>query len=366
MRIERIVVTGDVFRTTNGDPNQLLNARWLHEEVAGVLHELTGLSPEVRYRRNAADDGRALVTEWFALLGHAPSTEAWAATYGKTAPPALVDALGPDYERALVVGFELSPLMRSALDRLGAPWVDMEVGPLRFLDDLTLTLRCSWAVDRGDHPGLVAPEQVEAAVACLRARYMHDPAAAACSGACVFLAQTCYDRTLIKDGGFFPDSEAVEGVEQALGGRRLVLKPHPLQPDNPLIGALQKRLGASVTDANVYALLAAASDVRFVTVSSSAAIEARHFGHSARILYAAAHAHPAPFTSLWAHRSAAFWRPVLVPILPVSTAAAFEERPVPDRLRQKIGAWGFARIPSPPETAGIPAAAVTADALEST
>src|SRR5262245_24281725 len=104
MRIQRIVITGDVFRTTNGDPNQLFNARWLRDELAGVLHDLTGLIPEVVYRRNAADDGRELVTQWFELLGHAPSAAAWAATYGRTAPPALVDALGPDYEHALVVG----------------------------------------------------------------------------------------------------------------------------------------------------------------------------------------------------------------------------------------------------------------------
>src|SRR5262245_15455126 len=75
MRIERIAITGDVFRTTNGDPNQLFNARWLRDELADVLHDLTGLTPEVGYRRNAADDGRALVTEWFGLLGHEPSAE---------------------------------------------------------------------------------------------------------------------------------------------------------------------------------------------------------------------------------------------------------------------------------------------------
>jgi hypothetical protein len=367
MRIERIVITGDVFRTTNGDPNQLFNARWLHEELAAVLHELTGLCPELGYRRNAADDGRALLAEWFELLGHAPSAQAWAATYGATAPPALVAALAPDYERALVVGFELSPLMCSALDRLGVPWADMELSPLRFLGDLALSLRCSWPVARSHHPGLATPAQVAEAVAGLRARYRDDPAAVACNGACVFLAQTRNDRTLITDGGFFPDGEAVAGVAKALAGRRLVLKPHPLQADNPLLDALQEQLGGSVTDANIYALLAAASDVRFLTISSSAAIEARHFGHSAQMLHAAAHAHPAPFTSLWAHRSAAFWRPLLAAIMPVKAEAMLEEHLVPDRLRRKLGAWGFAEAPPPPGTGNTsPAAAGSAEALERT
>jgi hypothetical protein len=347
MRIERIVVTGDVFRTTDGDANQLSNVRWLRGELLRVLHELTGLRPEVGYRRNQADDGRAIVADWYRLLGHVPSVEAWAATYGETSPPpALIDALSLDYERALVVGFELSPLMRSVLDSLGVPWVDVEVSPIRFLDDLALALRFSWPVDAAAHPGLLAPDQVKEAVACMRAQHRDDPLAAACSGACIFLAQTRNDRTLIKDGGFFPDSEAVERVAQALDGRKLVLKPHPLTPDNPILAALQQRFAARITDANVYALLAAASEVHFLTISSSAAIEAHHFRHSAEMLHAAAHADAARIVSLWAHGSSTFWRAALAPILPLKADATFEERMKPDRLRRSLCAWGFVR-PSP-------------------
>jgi hypothetical protein len=353
-----------VFRTACGDPNQLPNVRWLRGEVSRVLYELTGLWPDVRYRRNAPDGGYALIADWYGLLGHAPSVEAWAATYGEVdPPPALVDALLPDYDRALAIGFELSPLMRSILDRIGAPWVDVEVSPLRFLDDLALSLRCSWPVqgpvqgpvegpvDRIAHPGLVSARHVAEAVARQRALHRDDPAAAACNGATIFLAQTRYDRTLIRDGVFFPDAEAVERVAQGLDGRRLVLKPHPLAPDTPLVGMLRQRCAGQLTEANIYALLAAARDVELVTISSSAAIEARHFGHRPRMLNPAAHARRAPFTSLWAHRSAAFWRAALAPILRVKAGAAFEERTIPDRLRRNLGAWGFARTGAvkPPE-----------------
>jgi hypothetical protein len=364
MHIERIVITGDVFRTTNGDPNQIFNVRWLHEELGDVLHAVTGLRPEVGYRRNQADDGRAMITDWYGLLGHTSSVEAWAATYGETASPALIDALAPDYARALVVGFELSPLMRSALDGLGVSWIDVELSPIRFLDDLALSLRGSWRMEERPQPGLVTADQVAEAVARLRTRLGGDPAAAACSGACVFLAQTPRDRTLLKDGGFFPDTEAVEGVAQALDGRRLVLKPHPLATDNPLLGALQQRFDAHITEANIYALLAAASDVRLLTISSSTAIEARCFGHNAHMLHPAAHTHPAPLTSLWAHRSAAFWRAALGGILPVNADAIFEERTIPDRLRLKLGAWGFTRPTSPREAAGPTAEPAAAGLLE--
>jgi hypothetical protein len=236
--------------------------------------------------------------------------------------------------------------MRSILGRIGVPWVDVELSPLRFLDDLALSLRCSWPtkrpVDRIAHPGLVSPDHVAAAVARLGAQHRGDPAAAACGGACIFVAQTRHDRTLIRDGRFFPDTDAVEGVAQALDGRRLVLKPHPLAPDIPLLGMLQQRFAASITDANVYALLAATEDVLLLTISSSAAIEARHFGHNPRVLHPAGHA-PAPFISLSAHRSVTFWRTVLAPLLPLKPDAAFEGSTTPDRLRRNLGAWGFLR-----------------------
>ena len=342
MRIERIVITGDVFRTTDGDPNQLSNVRWLRGELARLLYELTGLWPDVGYRRNAPDDGRAVIAEWYRLMGHVPSLAAWATTYGETAPPAtLIEAMRPDYERALVIGFELSPLMRAVLDRIAAPWVDIGVSPIRFLDDLALSLRFSWRVALA-HPGLLSPGDIAKAVAHLRARQWKCASAADLKGACVFLAQTRYDRTLIKDGAFFADGEAVERVAQSLDGRPLVLKPHPLAPDNPLLGALQQRLCARTTDANIYAILATAADVRFLSISSSAAIEARHFGHPVEIFHPAAHADPGPLASLGAHRSAAFWRSALAPLMRLKPCIDLEEGWMPNRLRRLHGAWGMA------------------------
>jgi len=339
MRIERIVVTGDVFRTSDGDANQLANVRWLRGELSR-LYELTGLCPEIRYRRNGRDHGRAVVAEWYRLMGHAPSLEAWAATFGQAAAPALVEAMRPDYEGALVIGFELSPLMRSVLGGIGVPWVDVGVGRIRFLEDLALSLRFSWTAEVA-HPGLVSPAQVGEAVAAVRARCRCDGAAAGLEGACVFLGQTRHDRSLIKNGGFFADAEAVERIAQALGNRRLVIKPHPLAPGNPLLATLRQRFGASTTDANTYSLLATAANVRFLTISSTAAIEARHFGHAPEIFHADAYADAGPVSSLWAHRSAAFWRAVLAPILPLNPGADYEERARPDRLRRSLCAWGW-------------------------
>jgi hypothetical protein len=359
MRIERIVITGDVFRTTAGDPNQLYNVRWLHSELSPLLHELTGLPTELSYRRNGPDDGLAIITEWYQLLGHTPSLEAWAATLAETAPPdSLIDAMRPDYAGALVFGFELSPLMRSVLDAIGAPWVDFEVSPIRFLEDLALVLRFSWGLVPA-HPGLLSLPHVEEAVAGLRARHTEDASAPGLDGSCIFLGQTRHDKTLIKDGRFFRDSEAVERVAAALNGRHLVLKPHPLAPDNPLLATLQQQFEASTTEANIYSILASAADVHFLTISSSAGIEARHFGHGVETFHPAAHAGLSPVASLWAHRSATFWRSALRSHLPLRPGVDFEERVTPDRMRRHLGSWGWrSTVSTSPPPADIAAGSI--------
>jgi hypothetical protein len=127
-----------------------------------------------------------------------------------------------------------------------------------------------------------------------------------------------------------------------------VLKPHPLAPDNPVLGLLRQRFGAVTTDANIYALLASVSDARFLTISSSAAIEARHFGHAPHVFHPAPHADMGPIASLWAHRCAAFWRAALAPVLPLRRGVDYEERVIPGRLRRILGAWGWPPEAAPP------------------
>jgi hypothetical protein len=240
------------------------------------------------------------------------------------------------------------------LAALDAPWIDIEVSPIRFLEDLALTMRFSWPVEIA-HPGLLSARDVCDAVARVRARHSDAAALAGVRGACIFLGQTRQDRTLIKDGRFFPDDEAIEAVARCLDGRPLVIKPHPLAPNNPLLSSLGSRFGAPITGANIYTLLAAAVDVQFLTISSSAAVEARHFGHSPVIFHEGAHADAGAMSSLWAHRSSTFWRAALAPILPLERGADFEERSVPDRLRRSLGAWGW-----PPPEGGLQASGAAA------
>ena len=230
------------------------------------------------------DEGYALVTALYRLLGHAPSLEAWAATYGQTTPPpALVEALRPDYDRALVIGFELSPLMRSVLNRIGAPWIDVELSPIRFLDDLALDLRFSWPGQRRPSgPPVARPRAARPWRACARSTGQLRPAADLQRG--LHLPGPDPLRPDV-DQGRRPSSptarrsSAWRRPSTGGGSSSSRIRWRRTTRCSASSGSASR---ARTTDANIYALLAAAGDARLLTISSSAAIEARHFGHSPR------------------------------------------------------------------------------------
>ena len=141
--VERIVLTGDVFRTVTGEAGQLKNVRWLSRRFRPLLMDLTALPVEERFRLNAADEGKAVIRKWFALLGEPVSLEAWARSFWRTPPRALINAMARDYRGSLVVSVEMSPLMQGVFDALDVPWIDVGISPRRFLPDLAVSLKAS-------------------------------------------------------------------------------------------------------------------------------------------------------------------------------------------------------------------------------
>lgn len=279
-----MVLTGDVFRTTDGDGSQLPNVAWLERRFARMLGVITGIEPTIRFRLNGPDEGREVVKRWFKLLDAPADMDGWASTFWAQPTPQLVAAMAPDYEDALVVCYEMSPLLQAVLDRLGVPWIDVSLGPHRFLADLSLCFRCSASMpgEVGADFALGAGERAEG-VARVRAHYTAIDSRAL-DGTAVFFAQMRQDRTLIHGGRFFGPDDAVAALEPMLDGRRLLVKAHPWAPGNPMIGALGRAFGASPCSLPTYAILGSGRDVVALSCSSSVSIEAGSFGLAQRSL----------------------------------------------------------------------------------
>lgn len=348
MGIERIVFTGDFFRTSDyREPNQLGNVFRLHDLLAKGLAEATGLQPKIWFGQEVApgsraEEGASVPEDFFRAMYRTPGLQGWMDTFFKEPSEALLELLAPVFDRSLVVSFELSPLLQKALDRLGIPWIDLLWSPLRFLPDLAFSFRSSSHFDlsRGAEYWL-KPDHLDQAVQRIRRHY--GTACGPREESLIFFAQTNMDRTLLTPQGPFAIEDAVAGLQERLGNRKLWIKPHPLQLDNPILPLLKHRLGGELLAAPTYGLLASEVPFEVATISSSVAHEARHFGKRAtafnRVLDSA---YDGPM-GLSNCCTPAFWARLLAPVLPVREMEE-ADRPasvVPNLFRKKVGYYGL-------------------------
>jgi hypothetical protein len=340
--ITRIVFTGDIFRVSySDDPNQLLNVLWLHNLISNQLTQLTEIIPEIRFRARDYKNGSVLIREAYKVLGLETSIKGWQKIFWhKDVPSDLVEIFRPHYEQALVLAFELSPLMERILNRLGCPWVDVGISPLRFLDDLLLTMRLSNHFKSGTLvPFAVSEKDIKHAADHVYRWFRSKPSKTALKdNDVVFFAQTEHDRTLIKyDGSLFSAEQTVADLAEFIGKRRLWIKPHPLAPQNPVIQLAIERLGGQLIDENAYRILSTDIDIDVVTISSSVGREAPWFGKRAQLFSdCVLRRNEEGSTIRGSYGFSDFWRVLLEQIMPVNSQSEFHARLKPNILREQL------------------------------
>lgn len=255
--MRRVVFTGDALRPApDGTAHQRRNISWARALLARRLERLTGAgilelnSPEGPLDR-----------------------EAWLAQFALPAAPSWHMArpeLAGDPREILVVGFELPPNSKAAFDAAGIRWVDFEIHPARYLDDLLFAVSACRE--------LRAPAGVGEESLRLRAAAAAGLPPAVPAGSAVVFGQTAGDRSLLKDGRLLRLEDFRDEIER-LKARyaRVFFKPHPLAAGGPTAA----ELGLEETRANCYDLLAQEAPFDCYGVSSSVLYEAPHFGKPA-------------------------------------------------------------------------------------
>jgi hypothetical protein len=357
--ITRIVFTGDVFRLAQDEqePNQLANVFWLHNLIAYQVAQVTELIPEICFRTRDYKIGNSLLRNAYKLLS-LEASEGWQKSFWRQdVPRELVELFRPDYDNALVFAFELSPIMECILNRLGCPWVDVAVSPIRFLDDLLLSIRLS------DHfksdplsPFVVSRKAIKyGAEYVVRWFRSKGPKTALNDDDVVFFAQSERDRTLIThEGSLFSPEEAVACLTDLVGKRRLWIKPHPYGPKNPVVRMAVERLGGQLIGENAYGILSADVDIDVVTISSSVSCEAPWFAKRAHLFNdCVLRRNEKALTIRDGHCFSEFWRVLLEQIVPVSafhgTGSVDLRHPTlrqvsprePNVIRKQLGFWGM-------------------------
>lgn len=358
----RIVFTGDFLRLspTADRPTQHHNIRWLRNLVSTQIRIATGLEDGIvgcdyTYVR---DGGLTFVDveRIYSWLGMPLSIHSWAAIHALNEMPRRVDQLFRYlFDGSLVIGFEMAPYLEAYCTRNDTPFVNFTVHPVRFLDDILLGLRSNVPEVQEklferrineDYIRTISGVQKAGA-----ARYFKDGPK---KNSALFLMQTWYDQSQIRNGVFVGPSEHLDEIAKiAAEHEEFLIKEHPLEP-NPQTPLLQARIpNVRMVKHNVYGYLSIPEIRTVATLSSSVGVEAEYFGKISHTILGSA----VPLRRSCVDAKSGFvgiessflapdfWRDVLEPLMPVTRKDGVEVPYKPNRLRTAMRSfWNFNEI----------------------
>lgn len=349
----RILVVGDILRPQDEAfrASQNGNTQWLHRLLRRPLAAASGLEIAPLLWGAGGFDTQ----HFYAVAGVAPDIDGWVSLYDAPDLPREAAAmLAAAFADSLcVIGFELPPLLKRLLGRLGVVWIDLNIHPYRFGPDVLFAVQTQDPAVLEALAAHHAPDShFEPFADLVAATAVKLPPALPVQESMLIIGQTRIDRALIRDGALLDLAQFADPLHSAIGGAgRVLFKPHPYNPGGfglHDIGLPLARI-REVTE-NIYVLLAQDSVRRVVGISSSVLAEAPFFGKEAlslgtppmRIAKDAAALSPGlhasiPSAWLWAD----FWRDLLAPLLAVT--APDGNRPIlpADALRGSLRQfWG--------------------------
>ena len=366
--VQGVTVLGDFLRPDGqGRPGGVDRpAAWLCSAVkrqialAGSLpcHLLApATSPELAAWISALRPPHEADALWAAAFAELPDDVSWRAAVERL----ILRPLRGQF----CVGYEMPPYLVRLLDHHAIPYVDIRLHPVRFLDDLLFAVRASHPDAQAMLPGMAVPEAQVIITAGLREAMCQLITDAAVPGnTLVVIGQRPHDSSQIVHGRFFDAMDHRAEIAAICARHRAVLlKPHPHDREHSLLsvtaGVAPNVLG--VVNDNLYRLVAMPEITAVLTVSSSAATEARYFGKAVftllelplRLGWRGDATGPGTHASLDdAVLSVDFWRDMLAPFAAVSGKDGVRLSAKPNRLRIALDSfWNFNEI----DTDRIPA-----------
>jgi hypothetical protein len=351
----RIIITGDGLRceAPAGLYGQLTNARWLFGLLEQPVAEATGIQPELVFASFSDDTD---IAEIYSKLGLPLNATGWIKIFNHV-PDHVTELLYGNIEGALVIGFELPPGLISSMGRLGAKVLNIGIHPVRFMDDIFLGFQTPEPTLADGLARHAMHERLAyRAAGLIKAFAARDPLTRFPAPAAVFAGQIAIDRSLIRDGRLITADDLVETIEKTFGRYETVLlKPHPLALDNPVIDRIMALgLSTQTTDLDFYRLVSHPDVAAVIAISSGTCQEATYFGkegihlsHCATpCLWRDSPPDEDGWWSIYDHFLVPdFWRAILAPIINVTPMDGDKPLPKPNRLRISLrGFWGFSHI----------------------
>ncbi|WP_428492917.1 hypothetical protein [Rhodopila sp.] len=354
--IEHVVVVGDLLRPQgDGRPGGVDRPTlWLCNALKHSIHLASGL----RTRALTTSDDPA-VENWIRSRRSPADADAdWAASYEGPGPAVLEQLIMARLRRCFCIGYEMPPWLRRLLSEHQIPFVDLRLGPVRFMDDLLFAARGSTLEMQAALLSMAMQESEVRATAGLREAMCRLISEAAIPDNTLLVAgQRRFDSSQIVDRTFFDAFPRAAEIHRICAGySAVVLKPHPLDRSHSLLevvaGAPANVIG--VIDDNAYRMMALPQISAVLTVNSGLAVEAGYFGKRVHTLASL------PISLAWRGETPDperhvslndvvltpdFWRMILAPYVPVSAADGMRLPPKPNRLRIALDSfWNYQQI----------------------
>jgi hypothetical protein len=278
----RLVITSDVYRSHAFQiDGTTLNRRWL----MGLFHNLCMLSDFRMYEFAPLSEGGGFDLEAYRKhLNLPPTTEGWAYAVSTPVPDDAFGMFGDLLSASLVIGWGLTPSIMDLLDRSKISFIDVEIDPVRFADDLFFRMRTnSPQIARVLSSRNIRDEQLRGAVISIRgfaARRCIDLMETGKSFA-IFVGQTPIDLALVTSGRLPEIRDYLDIIMDITRDvDALLVKAHPMadKDANHLSPIVEQISNAAFCATNTYRLLADIKLKHVVALSSSVLTEADLFG----------------------------------------------------------------------------------------
>lgn len=360
--ITRIVVSSDFIMTREDE--QMSNLRWLTDLLRRPVERASGILLD-SFSASVHQKTAFSRAHFFELSGIELDTRTTHFYFdAQQISEASLDYLSRHVTpRELVIGYELSPQTRSLLSRLGVPWIDMWLHPIRFLDDILFGFTASnEAAHSAMLPFHVNDDVIQLHADRLKIEYYKGyrrPNLPIAPGAALFVGQTLEDKAVCDRGKMLNLLDFQIQFEQAgaqFGKVYYSRHPYVKTGDEAIMRYIRGCRFAQLVDYPSYQMLASGQLAKAFSISSSVVHEARYFGMDTEFLFRPVLTYGTKFgvdhLSIYQEFvSPHFWSAVLAPYLATRSCARvmFLERK--DKLRDMLNFyWNYRQVDKLEET----------------
>ncbi len=289
MTIPRLALTADLLRPyrvgSTWESGTWKHVRWL-DGIVGTAARLAGWNvTTVSWDAGLLHNHHYFHTpDLFESAGLPLTTEGWGQFLAlKTVSDEIADALVTPFRGTTVIGYEMPDLLCNLFDQAGIAVIDLILHPIRFLDDVIFAAR----TNRASIHRILLQNMFDLSESVVRAGFIKSKASfmkpmSLKPGTTLVLGQVPDDRaaldletgTFSHLGEYLPDL-----IELAVRSSMMLFKPHPYdQPFSATRQAMAGLGGVTLTNANLYQLLAQPEIDSVCALNSSGLVEAGLFG----------------------------------------------------------------------------------------